>query len=134
MVSKAQNRATTKYKKANYKRVSLEIPKDQTETLQAVAYVAKESVNGFIKRAIQNQIEADARNAGKATDKYIADAVEALREKERRAAAGQPVEDQPAEDQPEAAEDQTEAAAEMDAEAAEKPQKAIKQRQPMRIS
>lgn len=127
MVSKAQNRATTKYKKANYKRVSLEIPKDQEKTLKAVAFVAGESVNGFLKRAIQNQIEADARNAGKPIDLYIAEAIEALREKERAKLAA---------DQLEGAEDQIAPAEDQNTKAHEKPQEAAEAKEskhPMRI-
>ena len=62
MPTKSQNKATTKYKKANYHRVPLELPKDEYVELQKIAKNSAEgSVNGFIKAAIREKIERDKR-------------------------------------------------------------------------
>lgn len=103
----AANQAQYRYNAKNIKRIPLDVQITEYERIKAAAKAAGETVNGYIKAAIRERMGTDARNAVPAAD--------------------QPVEDQPAEDQ-------TEAAAEMDAEATEKPQKAIKQRQPIRIS
>lgn len=58
-VSKAQQKATNKYISNNYDRVNLTVPKGQKEVIQTHAESRGESVNGFINRAINNQIERD---------------------------------------------------------------------------
>ena len=57
--SKAQQRATNKYMKANYDRVNLTLPKGRKAELQAHASDRGESVNGFINRAIDEAIMRD---------------------------------------------------------------------------
>lgn len=57
--SKAQQRATNKYMKANYDRVNLTLPKGRKAELQAHAAQRGESLNGFIGRAIDEQIKRD---------------------------------------------------------------------------
>ena len=57
--SKAQQRATNKYMKANYDRVNLTLPKGRKAELQAHASDRGESVNGFINRAIDEQVKRD---------------------------------------------------------------------------
>lgn len=59
-VSKAQQKAVNKYMAANYDRINLTVPKGQKEIIQAHAAARGESVNGFIGRAIDNQIERDS--------------------------------------------------------------------------
>ena len=54
--SKAQQRATNKYMKANYDRVNLTLPKGRKAELQAHAERRGESLNGFIGRAIDETI------------------------------------------------------------------------------
>ena len=61
MPTKAQNKATAKYKKANYKRIPLEIPLDQFSGIKAAADAAGESVNGYIKEAIRQRMESEVR-------------------------------------------------------------------------
>lgn len=52
--SKAQQRATNKYKKNNYDRIELNVPKGQREEIrQYASSVGIDSVSDFIKRAIQ---------------------------------------------------------------------------------
>ena len=57
--SKAQQRAVDKYVKLNYDRIEVKLPKGSKETVKAHAETRGESVNAFIGRAIQNQIERD---------------------------------------------------------------------------
>lgn len=60
-VSKAQQKAVNKYMAANYDRINLTVPKGKKDTLQEHAQSMGESVNGFINRAIDNQISQDRR-------------------------------------------------------------------------
>lgn len=57
--SKAQQKAVNKYMAANYDRVNLTMPKGKKEAIQAHAETQGESVNAFINRAIDNQMERD---------------------------------------------------------------------------
>ena len=60
-VSKAQQKAVNKYMAANYDRINLTVPKGKKDALQEHAQSMGESVNGFINRAIDNQISQDRR-------------------------------------------------------------------------
>ena len=51
-VSKAQQKAVTKYVKKKYDRFGLTMPKGDLDTIKAHAEAHSESVNGFINRAI----------------------------------------------------------------------------------
>ena len=57
--SKAQQKAVTKYVKAKYDRFGLTMPKGHLDEIKAHAEAQGESVNGFINRAIDNQISQD---------------------------------------------------------------------------
>jgi predicted HicB family RNase H-like nuclease len=57
--SKAQQKAVNKYMAANYDRINLTVPKGDKDKIKAHAESMGESVNGFINRAIENQIERD---------------------------------------------------------------------------
>ena len=48
------------YKKANYKRVALELKKEDYEKLQAAAAAAGEPVNTYIKAAIVVRMEKES--------------------------------------------------------------------------
>ena len=48
------------YAKKNIKRIPLDVQKDQYERIRAAAERAGESVNGYIKRAIDERMERDA--------------------------------------------------------------------------
>lgn len=61
-VSKSQQKAVHKYVKANYDRLELTVPKGRKDEIKAHAEAQGESVNGFINRAIDNQISQDRRN------------------------------------------------------------------------
>ena len=58
-VSKAQQKAVTKYVKSKYDRFGLTMPKGNLDTIKAHAETRSESVNGFINRAIQEAMERD---------------------------------------------------------------------------
>lgn len=52
-VSKAQQKATEKYAKANYDRILVKFPKGTKERIQS----SGETVNGFINRAVAEKLE-----------------------------------------------------------------------------
>ena len=58
-VSKAQMRATAKYKKENYEQLRVEVKKGKKSIIQAHASERNESLNGFVNRAIDSQVERD---------------------------------------------------------------------------
>lgn len=55
-VSDAQKRATLKYKENHYKRVPLDIQREEYDAIKAYADVNGETVNGLIKRLIRQEI------------------------------------------------------------------------------
>ena len=60
-VSKAQQKAVSKYMKENYDVYQIRMPKGRKDEIKAHAEAQGESVNGFINRAIDNQISQDRR-------------------------------------------------------------------------
>lgn len=58
-VSKAQQKAVSKYMKENYDVYQIRMPKGRKAEIQAHAQAQGESVNGFIGRAISEAIERD---------------------------------------------------------------------------
>lgn len=58
-VSKAQQKAVTKYVKNKYDRFGLTMPKGTLDTIKAHAETRGESVNGFVNRAISETMERD---------------------------------------------------------------------------
>lgn len=52
-MTKAQQKAVSKYMKANYDEIKIRVPKGQKEIIQQFAAEHGESVNAFIARAIQ---------------------------------------------------------------------------------
>ena len=59
-VSKAQQKAVTKYVKAKYDRFGLTMAKGRLDEIKAHAEAHSESVNGFINRAISEAMERDS--------------------------------------------------------------------------
>lgn len=57
--TKASQRAVAKYTRENYDRINVTLPKGQREEIKTHAEKHGESVNGFIKRAIDETIERD---------------------------------------------------------------------------
>ena len=58
-VSKAQQKAVNKYVKNNYDRINVTFPKVQKEVIMQAAEAAGESVNGYIKKAVNQRMERD---------------------------------------------------------------------------
>ena len=58
-VSKAQQKAVAKYMKDNYDEIKVRVPKGRKAELQAHAEQRGESLNGFIGRAIEEQVKRD---------------------------------------------------------------------------
>lgn len=58
-VSKAQQRAVSKYMKENYDEIKVRIAKGEKEVIKTHAEAHNESVNAFINRAIQETMERD---------------------------------------------------------------------------
>lgn len=59
--SKAQQKAVRKYMKANYDEIKVRVEKGKKAIVKAHAEAHSESVNGFINRAIDNQMEQDKK-------------------------------------------------------------------------
>jgi len=60
-VSDAQKRATRKWTQANIKRIPLDVRKEfYEEQIVPAAKKAGESVNGYIKKAIEERIERES--------------------------------------------------------------------------
>ena len=57
--SKAQQKAVSKYMKANYDEIKIRIPKGQKEAVQAYAQERGESVNALIWRLLQDAMGVD---------------------------------------------------------------------------
>ena len=57
--SDARKKANQKWDSANLDRLSIALPKGKKEIIKTHAESMGESVNGFISRAIDNQIERD---------------------------------------------------------------------------
>ena len=58
-VSKAQQKAVSKYMKENYDEIKVRVPKGLKDEIKAHAEARGESANGFIARAISEQIQRD---------------------------------------------------------------------------
>ena len=58
-VSKAQQKAVSKYMKENYDEIKVRVPKGSKEAIKAHAESKGESVNGFISRAIEETMERE---------------------------------------------------------------------------
>ena len=55
--SRAQQKAVSKYMKANYDEIKVRVPKGQKEAIQEYAASQGESVNAFINRIISKAME-----------------------------------------------------------------------------
>ena len=58
-VSKAQQKATAKYVKNNYDRIEIKVSKGKKTVIETAANEQNESVNTYIKKAIQSRYTAD---------------------------------------------------------------------------
>ena len=57
--SEAHKKATMKYAKEKLKRIPLDVQIDDYNRIKAAATAAGESVNGYIKRAVNTRIESE---------------------------------------------------------------------------
>lgn len=64
-MGKASTRAQNKYIAKAYDRINLTVPKGKKDAIQAHAESHGESVNGFINRAIDQQMERDEEKQSK---------------------------------------------------------------------
>lgn len=64
MGGKTSAASINKYIAKAYDRVNLTMPKGKKDAVQAHAEARKESVNGFINRAIDEQMKRDQEDAG----------------------------------------------------------------------
>lgn len=58
-VTEGQKQSSYKYKAKNIKRIPLDVQKEKYEEIKTHANTQKETVNGFIKRAIDETMERD---------------------------------------------------------------------------
>lgn len=59
-ISKAQQKAVAKYMKNNYDELKIRVPKGEKEQIKAHADTQGESLNGFVKRAIDETMKRDS--------------------------------------------------------------------------
>lgn len=59
-VSKAQQKAVAKYMKNNYDEIKVRVEKGKREIIKAAAEQAGESLNGYIKKAVNQRMEREA--------------------------------------------------------------------------
>ena len=76
--SKANQRAVNKYKKNNYDRIEITVPKGEREVFQTHAAARGESVNGFIGRAIAEAMERDSGGGTDSRANAAQDAAESV--------------------------------------------------------
>ena len=57
-VSKAQQKAVNKYVKNNYDRINVTFSKGDREKIKAAADAVGESVNSYIKKAVEQRMES----------------------------------------------------------------------------
>lgn len=58
-ISKAQQKAVNKYIKGNYDRLNITILKGSKSLIEAAAKADNQSINGYVKKAVKAQYEAD---------------------------------------------------------------------------
>lgn len=68
-VSKAQQRATNKYKKTNYDRIELVVPKGRKAEIKDYADAVGESLNAYINGAIDLRIAQESSDILKENDR-----------------------------------------------------------------
>lgn len=62
-ITEKRKESMYEYARKNIKRVPLDVQKEQYERIKAAADAAGESVNGYIKRAIDERMEREATGA-----------------------------------------------------------------------
>lgn len=59
---KASTRAKNKYNAANYDNLRIVVPKGKKDKIKAFAESKGESLNGFVNRVIDKEMESDVQN------------------------------------------------------------------------
>lgn len=59
-LTEAQKKANTKYREKSIKRIPLDVQKEKYEEIKAAAEHSGESVNGYIKKAIDERMERES--------------------------------------------------------------------------
>lgn len=59
-LTESQKKANTKYREKSIKRVPLDVQKEKYEEIKTAATAAGESVNGYIKKAVDQRMEREA--------------------------------------------------------------------------
>ena len=62
-VTKAQQKATAKYRKENYDQLKIEVYKGKKAIIQGIAQTKGVSLNAYVNRAIDNQMERDIKES-----------------------------------------------------------------------
>ena len=62
-LSESQKKANTKYREKSIKRIPLDVQKEKYEEIKTSATAAGESVNGYIKKAIDQRMERDSKDS-----------------------------------------------------------------------
>lgn len=60
-LTEAQKKANTKYREKSIKRIPLDVQKEKYEEIKAAADKTGESVNGYIKKAIDERMDREAQ-------------------------------------------------------------------------
>ena len=63
------------YAKKNLKRIPLDVQKEKYDEIKAAAEAAGESVNGFIKKAVDFRMTISPEDDAMLTEKYLKDAI-----------------------------------------------------------
>lgn len=63
-LSEQRKESMYKYAKNNLKRIPLDVQKEKYEEIKAAATAAGETVNGYIKKAIDERMERNANEKG----------------------------------------------------------------------
>ena len=58
-ISKAQQKAVNKYVKNNYDRINVTFPKGQKDVIRQVAETSGESLNNYIRKAVNQRMERE---------------------------------------------------------------------------
>ena len=58
-ISKAQQKAVHKYVKNNYDRIEITVPKGQKDVIKQVAETSGESLNNYIRKAVNQRMERE---------------------------------------------------------------------------
>lgn len=57
--TESQKKASEKYKKTNIKRIPLDVQLGEYERIKSAATAAGETVNGYIKKAVNTRIDSE---------------------------------------------------------------------------